>query len=447
MYTRINRLSRAAVAMPAGLACVLVPLHAALMGISACETDGDKDGYTTSQGDCDDADATVYPGAPELCDAKDNSCDGVTDEGLTDCAVITTVAGNGTVGYSGDGGPATIARLNHLSGVVEDGQGVLYIADTSNHAIRRVGLDGTITTIAGTGREGFTGDGGPATAAQLFNPYSVALDAAGDLFIADTYNHRIRRIGIDGNISTVAGNGSDGSSGDGGPATNASLSYPGGVSVDTDGTLYIADTRNCRVRRVSSRGTISTVAGTGFCGYNGDGGSATQARLYNPLGVWKEPNGSLYIADGYNHRIRRVSTSGSISTVAGDGTAGYGGDGGAATAAQLAYPGGVATDPAGNLYIADSLNHRIRRVGLDGIISTYAGNGTDGYSGDNGPATAARVNGPYGVALDASGNLFIADSYNNRLRKVSQGPDYGAATPTPPPASPTPEPASPTPPL
>jgi sugar lactone lactonase YvrE len=329
---------------------------------------------------------------------------------------ITTVAGNGS---SGDGGPAIDASLSFPQGVVVDAAGNLYIADINNHRVRKVSVSGTITTVAGNGTPGFSGDGGPATNAGLPEPYGVAVDAAGNLYIVDINNHRVRKVSVSGTITTVAGNGTPGFSGDGGPATNARLAYPTGVAVDAAGNLYIADRLNSRVRKVSTSGTITTVAGDGSAGFSGDGGPATNAQLAGPYGVAVDAAGNLYIADFQNSRVRKVSTSGTITTVAGDGSFGFSGDGGPATNAQLAGPNGVAVDAAGNLYIADINNHRVRKVSTSGTITTVAGNGTPGFSGDGGPATNARLRPPTGVAVDAAGNLYIADIFNQRVRKVS----------------------------
>ena len=328
---------------------------------------------------------------------------------------ISTVAGTGTVGFSGDGGAATAARLDWPSGVALDGSGNLYIADGGNSRIRKVDSTGNITTVAGTGTVGFSGDGGAATSAQLRNPYDVALDGSGNLYIADTWNHRIRKVDSSGNISTVAGTGTDGFSGDGAAATAAQLNQPTGVAVDGSGNLYIADTVNHRIRKVDSSGNISTVAGTGTDGFSGDGAAATAAQLWSPSDVAVDGSGNLYIADKNNRRIRKVDSSGNITTVAGTGTRGFSGDGAAATAAQLHWPEGMAPDGSGNLYIADTANHRIRKVDSSGNISTVAGGGP---LEDGGAAVAARLWSPSDVALDGSGNLYIADRDNHRIRKV-----------------------------
>jgi sugar lactone lactonase YvrE len=491
--------------------------------------------------------------------------------------VITTVAGNGTAGFSGDGGPATSATLSP-SGIAADQNGNLFIADTGNNRIRKVSSNGIITTVAGDGTAGFSGDGGPATSAQLLNPLRVAVDRAGNIFITDTgpipcaylCNNVVREVTPDGKISTVAGNGMAGFAGDGGPAIAAQFALMLDITVDGNGRLYIADSGNYRIRSVTSAGTISTVAGVGppsgflvlypggiafdgndnlfvanllrfgiidftnsgspailasstapanvaadalgdvflidgspfgmapvigavrkltpdgnltsignpsgylwyffdydgaspkgeFCvggiavdkdgnlfvtetvrqviwkfsptggkafagifdaqpGGLGDGGPATSAQLNFPNGIATDQNGNLFIADSYNNRVRKVDSNGIITTVAGNGTAGFSGDGGPATSAQLWYPLAVAVDRAGNLFIADSHNSRIRRVDTNGIITTVAGNGTFGFGGDGGPPTSAQLNYPSAVAIDSKGNLFIADSENNSIREVT----------------------------
>ena len=334
---------------------------------------------------------------------------------------ITTVAGDGTEDHGGDGGAATAAQLDSPWGMAVDGAGNLYIADRDNHRIRKVDAAGVISTVAGGGRRGnrgYSGDGGPAVAAQLYNPSDVALDGAGNLYIADSFNNRIRKVDAAGVISTVAGDGTWGYGGDGGAAVAAQLAGPSAVAVDGAGNLYIADTDNNRIRKVDAAGVISTVAGTGRSGYSGDGGAAVAAQLQDPGAVALDGAGNLYFSDQSNQRIRKVDAAGVISTVAGDGTQGFGGDGGAATAAQLYWPSGVALDGAGNLYIGDGNNQRIRKVDAAGVISTVAGTGTAGFSGDGAAATAAQLNYPGRVALDGAGNLYIADRFNNRIRRV-----------------------------
>ena len=334
---------------------------------------------------------------------------------------ITTVAGGGEGAGSGDGGPATQARLDRPTSVVVDASVNLYIADRNNHRIRKVDSTGTITTIAGEGENGFDGDGGPAIQAQLASPTGVAVDGAGNLYLADQENHRIRQVDSAGTITTIAGRGEygfGGYAGDGGPALAARLDSPTGVTVDRPGNLYLADRDNHRIRKVDSTGTMTTVAGMGEDGFGGDGGPAIQAQLDSPTGVTVDGSGSLYIADQDNHRIRKLDSTGTITTVAGMGEDGFDGDSGPATQAQLDSPTGMAVDGSGNLYIADRDNHRIRKVDSTGMITTVAGMGEDGFGGDGGPATQAQLDSPTGVAVDGSGNLYIADRGNRRIRKV-----------------------------
>ena len=282
---------------------------------------------------------------------------------------------------------------------------------------------GIITTVAGNGVAGFSGDGGPATSASLSIPVAVALDSAGNLYITDGAGYRIRKVSTAGIITTVAGNGNAGGfSGDGGPATSASLNQPQGVVLDTAGNLYIADNGNYRIRKVSTAGIITTVAGNGDAGgFSGDGGPATSASLTSAVGVTLDTSGNLYISEFNGHRIRKVNTAGIITTVAGNGVQGFSGDNGAATSARLNSPAGMALDSAGNLYISDANNDRIRKVNTAGIITTVAGNGVRGFAGDGGLATSASLNYPVGTAVDAAGNLYVSEFNNNRVRKVTAG--------------------------
>ncbi len=334
---------------------------------------------------------------------------------------ISTVAGNGTVGFDGDGGAALEAQLNSARGVAPDGSGNLYIADSGNHRIRKVDTAGDISTVAGTGTAGFSGDNNPAVQAQLDSPYDVAVDGSGNLYIADRRNNRIRKIDTDGDISTVAGTGRSQYGGDNDLAVEAPVNFPSGVALDGDGNLYIADTNNHRIRKVDASGIITTVAG----GSIGDGGPATQAQLDFARGLALDGSDNLYIADTSHNRIRKVDAEGIITTFAGTGQFGYGGDNDPALEAQLRSPQGVALDGSGNLYIADTKNHRIRRVdAATENITRVAGRGTSGgYSGDGGPATAAKLDGPLSVALDGSGNLYIADTDNHRIRKIDTAGD------------------------
>ena len=334
--------------------------------------------------------------------------------------VIKTIAGTGVQGFSGDHGPALAAQLWTPFDVQIDAAGNIYIADALNHRIRKIDNRGIIITIAGKNTAGFSGDGGPATSAELQFPASIALDADGNLYIADLYNQRIRKVTPAGIITTVAGNGTAGYSGDGDLAIYAALNSPSGVKVDGAGNIYIADKSNNRIRKVSPEGIITTVAGNGTPGYSGDGGAAISASLCYPSGVDVDAEGNIYIADTFNNRIRKVTPEGIITTVAGDGTAGFGGDGDLAVLAQLNYPSGVEVDVAGTLFIADTYNHRIRKVTPDGVITTVTGTGEPDYGGDGGPAAAAKLYGPVNTAMDPAGNLYIADTSNHRVRMVSE---------------------------
>jgi sugar lactone lactonase YvrE len=331
---------------------------------------------------------------------------------------LTIVAGAGLPGYSGDGGPAASAQINGPMGMALDITGTLFFADSANNCIRMITPDGTITTVAGNGTAGFSGDGGAATAAQLRTPHSVAVDSMGNLSIADTSNVRIRKVDSTGTINTIAGVGTAGFTGDGGPATKAQIGTPEGITIDASGNLFFTEPGNVRVREINTAGTIQTVAGNGTAGFSGDGGAATSAQLNNPYGVAFDGSGNLLITDVNNGRVRQVDPSGIIRTIAGNGIRSFAGDGGPATSAEMVSPYRVAADSSGNLFIADASNNRIRKIAA-GIISTVAGNGTAGFSGDGSPATSAQLNSPYGVALDPSGNLLIADLNNNRLRLVA----------------------------
>jgi len=347
---------------------------------------------------------------------------------------INTLAGNGTAGFTGDGGLATSAELHSPYGVAVDTVGNIYIPDQANNRIRKVtATTGDISTVAGDGTAGYSGDGGLAINAELNGPTGIAVDRSGNLYIADALNNRIRAVNTGtssmtiagvaiaaGDIATIAGTGTAGFSGDGGAAASAKLSFPFEVTVDGAGNFFIADRNNNRVRKVTFGGTISTFAGNGTAGFSGDGGAATSAELHSESGVALDRAGNLYIADTANQRIRLVTAStGIITTAAGNGTAGFSGDGGAATSAELHLPAAVVVDMAGNLYIADTMNNRIRKVtAVTGNISTFAGNGTAGFSGDGGAATSAEVNLPFGVALDTAGDVYIGDTSNNRVRIV-----------------------------
>jgi sugar lactone lactonase YvrE len=323
--------------------------------------------------------------------------------------VITTIAGKGMAGYSGDGGPAVSAGLDNPMGVAVDDSGNLLIADYHNNCIRRVDKGGIITTVAGNGKPGYIGDGGLATSAELSSPDSVAVDTSGVLYIADTGNNCVRKVDTAGIISTVAKCGAV------------------SLAVDKAGNVYAADTWNNRICKIDNSGTVTAVAGNGTASYSGDGVPAAGAGLSSPRGVAVDGSGSLYIADTDNSRIRKVDVKGIISTVAGNGCADFNyrdtGDGGPATNAGLHLPEGVAVDGAGNIYILEGDSEIVRKVDTSGAITTVAGNGQEGYTGDGGPATAAELFFPTNAAVDASGDIYISDSGNNRIRVVA------AATP------------------
>jgi hypothetical protein len=345
-----------------------------------------------------------------------------------DC-IISTVAGNGTSGSSGDGFAATNAMLTFPQGIALDANATyLYITDPDAQRVRKVTLSGalagTIATAAGSGVSSFSGDGGAATAATLKNPSGVAVDSAGNLFIADTRNSRIRRVdAVSGNISTYAGTGSGSFGGDNGPATSAAINEPYDLALDSAGNLFIADTKNHRIRKVDAvSGNITTFAGNGTYDRTGDGGQATSAAVAKPYGVAVDAAGNVYLSDpDYYSTVRMVNaTTGIITLFAGTGDQGFSGDGGYATSAKMDNPDFLAADAAGNIYIANGGVNRIRRVKAGShIISTFAGNGTYGFGGDGGPATSASLKYCQGVAVDrTTGNIYISDANNYRIRKV-----------------------------
>ncbi len=332
---------------------------------------------------------------------------------------ISTFAGNGLRGTPTDNVAATASTVDGANGIARDRFGNVYIADSNNHRIRKVSLDGVITTVAGTGVQGFGGENVPASTALLNYPTSVAIGANGDIFFADYGNNRIRRVSSSGSISTFAGTGTPGYSGDGGAATAAQLNKPIGVAIDATGNLIIADTQNQRIRRVNAAGVINTIAGNGVGGYGGDAGPATAAQLNFPGGLLPRTDGSLLIADYGNARIRKVDAAGVITTFAGSGVAGASGDGAAATAAQLSGPFALASGSNGSVLIADQINGRIRRVTADGNIATVAGGGSSFVLGDGASALSAFLASPSGVVSNAAGEIFISDRGNLRVRKVS----------------------------
>jgi uncharacterized repeat protein (TIGR01451 family) len=339
---------------------------------------------------------------------------------------ITTVAGNGIGNYSGDGGPATLATINQPDDIAFDSKGNYYIADAGNAMVRKVDIaTGIISTYAGASTQGgYSGDGGPATLATFFYPSGIAFDSQDNLYIADYYNDVIREVyAATGIVNTVIGNGLTGYSGDGGPALSAELNAPIGIRFDTRNNLYIADSNNNVIRMVNgATGIITTVAGTGVPGYSGDGGPATLARLNGCEMVEPDPSGNLYISDFYNDVFRKVSfPTGTISTIAGTGNPGYSGDGGLVTLADFYFDNGtMAFGCGGNLFMTDDMNNVIRAVSTaTGIVNTVAGNGVAGYLGDGGPATLAEFDHTESIAFDSSGSLYVVDYNNNVVRKIS----------------------------
>ena len=351
-------------------------------------------------------------------------------------STISTVAGDGNAGYSGDGGVATNANLNpanEMFDVAADAYGNIYIADVLNNVVRKVSSTGIISTVAGTGTAGFSGDGGLATVAQFnsdalpadIDGMGVSVDAFGNIYISDVANQRIRKVDLStGIINTVAGNGTKGFSGDGGPATAAALNDPFDLDFDSAGNFYIADLRNHRIRKVDiNTGIITTIAGTSAneadLGTTGDGGPGTAAILYYPWSVAIDNSDNIYLVNEDRHGVRRIDASiGVISTVVGDGTQGFSGDGGQALSAQLNLPRSICIDDGTYLYISEKGGHRIRGVDLESyIITTIAGDGTAGFAGDSGIAINARLNNPHGLAW-FGGFLYVADETNKRIRKI-----------------------------
>ncbi len=351
---------------------------------------------------------------------------------------ITTVAG-GVGGYSGDGGPASAAQFNDIQGIAFDGKGNLFVADFGNALVREISAQGLVSTIAGNGYPSYSGSNGPAVSAQLDMPQGIAVDNSGNVYFVDQNNGLVRKIGVDGNITTVAGNGTGGPGRDGAPALLSPFGFMSGIAVAADGSVYFSDFSYATVWKVTPDGILHRVAGGLPRTYSGDGGPALNAGLRLPWGLALDGAGALYIADAGDYRVRKVSSGGIISTIAGDGTGGFSGDGGPATSASLNQPVYVAVDLEENVFIADSNNYRIRKVTKGGAISTYAGNGQTVPAGDGGPAIQASMPSPRGIALDGSGNLFIAAS--PEIRKITAGtistvagafplvPDYADSVP------------------
>jgi hypothetical protein len=349
------------------------------------------------------------------------------DEGRkASIATIDTFAGT-TFGYSGDGGPAKAAQLGWINGLAIDTQGNLYIADGSANVIRKVTASGVISTaagvfpgfnVSGSNIVVYAGDGGPATSARLNTPLWVAVDPSGNFFINDAANFALRKVDTNGVINTIAGGREVGYNVDSGPAAGADFNNPYGIVTDVNGNLYIADRENHIIRKISTDGNISTIAGIAKqAGYSGDGGPATSARLNGPQNIAIDTDGTIYFSD--NEAVIRKISGGTITTIAGTGHGGFTGDGGPAIDAKLMGPRGIAIMPDGSLVFADAGNNRIRRITNDGKIDTIAGTGSAGYSGDGGPAEKAQISNPQGVVVDAEGNIYVAESGNAVIRIIT----------------------------
>jgi len=335
--------------------------------------------------------------------------------------IIVTISGDGTMGYSGDNGPAVNAKLSAPDMMALDKDGNIYFGDLDNSRIRKITIaTGIITTFAGNGTRGYSGDGGPATNAELNDPDCFAFDSSGNLYFGDAWNHRVRRIDhATGIISTIAGTGVHGFSGDGGPATNAELFEIFGICFDRHYNLYLADYNNKRIRKIDrATGIITTFAGNGSTGYSGDGSPAINAQI-DAADVFADSMNNIYIADEWNHAVRKVdAVTGIITTVAGNGTSGYSGDGGPASNAQLSVARGLFIDKQQNIYITEELGGNVRRIdAITGTITTVAGHGVSGYAGDGGPATNAEL-ACTSVALNHDGVMYIVDGHNHCIRKV-----------------------------
>jgi sugar lactone lactonase YvrE len=317
-----------------------------------------------------------------------------------------------------DGNLAVMSKLYYPYALSLNPNGSVIVGENFSYMIRLVGIDGHINTVAGTGKRGFSNDGGPANKADMDFPAAIARDAQGDFYIADWGNHRIRKINSKGIITTIAGNGNAGYSGDGGLATAAEINSPSGIALDVNGNIYFTEFNNHVLRKIDNQGIISTVAGNGQSGCSADPGTVSSCKLSFPHGVTIDLSGNIYIVDAGNHKIRRISSTGSICTIAGKGTAGFTGDGGQAQAAELSWPHGVAVDNSGNIYITDMNNHRIRKVDVNGVITTFAGTGNRGFSGDNGSPLQAEIGGPIGIAVDGSGAVYFTDTFNHRIRVI-----------------------------
>jgi len=336
--------------------------------------------------------------------------------------MISTFVGNGTLGNPNDNASATVSAIGYPDGGKFDKNGNFYFTQVSPDKVCKVTPSGIINTVAGTITAGYNGDGIAATSAELYSPSDIAFDSAGNMYIADANNNRVRKVDVvTGTITTIAGNGTSGFGGDGGPASGATFNGIADICFDKEGNLYIADEGNNRIRKINGGGIVSTIAGTNTGGHSGDGGPATAADIEGVGGICVDAIGNLFLAETSDATVRKVNTSGIISTIAGNGMAGPSGDGEPATAAELALIMLVA-DNYGNLYISGYIDNDVRVIDEHGIIHTIAGTGTYGFSGDGGPATAAELSSTFGIALDSCGNIYVADKDNFRIRKIAMNP-------------------------
>lgn len=334
--------------------------------------------------------------------------------------IISTIAGNHTPGFSGDGGPATAAQLDHPTAVAVNSKGEVYIADFKNSRVRVVGVDGIIRTAIGTGASEMQREELPALQTNIVSPYGIAVDPRDNLFVLSRQHNKLFRVGADGVAKLLLGDGRRGYDGDGGPASAAHLASSNHLVADDAGNLYIADSGNHCIRRIDAQGVITTFAFKNEEGFSGDGGQAKDATMTGGAAIARDTVGNVFVADFNNHRIRKISTDGTVTTIAGTGEKRFNGDGLPATTANIGEPTGVDVDRDGNVFISDQINNRVRVVTKDGLLHTVAGTGKIGWTGDGGPAEEANIFIPDILDVDAKGNVYFADHQNNVVRKLTR---------------------------